>query len=458
MFSAGALSIAILFVLLGFFFSRNVQTSSDYSVAGRKASATAVSGIIMGALVGGASTVGTVQMAYEFGLSAWWFTLGAGIGCLFLGIWFAKPLRNSDLITIPEFLKNQYGYYTSLVSMLASSLGTFLSVVAQYLAGVALLRSVFPISSIHATLLLAFLVLAFIFLGGLKSYSQLGKAKIMLLYLALLLCSIKVLSFGNSPLDIIRSLPVQPYLNPFGRGLSKDAGALISMIVGVFCTQIYIQGVFAASSAETAQKGVLIAAFTTPPLGLMGVFIGLYLRRAGIILEPSHALPLFIFRSFPPFLAGILWGGILVTVIGTAAGLSLGIATNMMRDVILPLGGNRFREDSSNFMDLSRISVALIVFLSAYAGSFLDGTMILHWSYLSMGLRGVGTFFPFILAILFPGSLSSPMALLSISCGLVSLLLVPLLELPVSPLVIGISVSGIIAVAGSRLQKYEADL
>ena len=158
MFFAGALSIAILFVLLGILFSRNVQSHSDYSVAGRQASATAVSGIIMGALVGGASTVGTVQMAYEFGLSAWWFTLGAGIGCLFLGIWFAKPLRNSDLITIPEFLKKQYGIQTSLISMFASSLGTFLSVVAQYLAGVALMRSVFPMSSSQATVLIAFLV------------------------------------------------------------------------------------------------------------------------------------------------------------------------------------------------------------------------------------------------------------------------------------------------------------
>ena len=35
-----------------------------------------VAGIIMGTLVGGSATVGTAQLAYHYGMSAWWFTLG----------------------------------------------------------------------------------------------------------------------------------------------------------------------------------------------------------------------------------------------------------------------------------------------------------------------------------------------------------------------------------------------
>ena len=45
-----------------------------------------VAGIIIGTLVGGSSTIGTAQLAYHYGLSAWWFTLGAGIACLILAL------------------------------------------------------------------------------------------------------------------------------------------------------------------------------------------------------------------------------------------------------------------------------------------------------------------------------------------------------------------------------------
>ena len=60
--------------------AKEVRTSTDYTLAGRRSGTVEVSGVLLGALVGGASTVGTVEMAYRFGLSAWWFTLGGGLG------------------------------------------------------------------------------------------------------------------------------------------------------------------------------------------------------------------------------------------------------------------------------------------------------------------------------------------------------------------------------------------
>ncbi len=45
-------------------------------------------GTIVGTLVGGASTVGTAELAFNHGFSALWFTLGGGIGCLIMGALF----------------------------------------------------------------------------------------------------------------------------------------------------------------------------------------------------------------------------------------------------------------------------------------------------------------------------------------------------------------------------------
>jgi len=63
MFIASALGILAAFFFFGIFSSGKVSSSSEYSVASRKATAGGVSGIILGSLVGGSSTVGTVQMA-----------------------------------------------------------------------------------------------------------------------------------------------------------------------------------------------------------------------------------------------------------------------------------------------------------------------------------------------------------------------------------------------------------
>lgn len=61
--------------LLALFFAAGLVLGSrgpkkDYSLGGRKAGAAGVTGILLGSLVGGASTVGTVQMAYSYGMTA----------------------------------------------------------------------------------------------------------------------------------------------------------------------------------------------------------------------------------------------------------------------------------------------------------------------------------------------------------------------------------------------------
>lgn len=92
----------ILFVSI--YSGSKVKSSSDFSVGGKKARRGIVAGTIMGTLVGGASTVGTAQLAFLFGFSAWWFTLGAGIGCLILGFF----LRNLYIIVIRKQYPKSY--------------------------------------------------------------------------------------------------------------------------------------------------------------------------------------------------------------------------------------------------------------------------------------------------------------------------------------------------------------
>ena len=181
LFILSALFIIASFLAVGIIAGKQ-RKNADFSLGGRQTSIPGVVGILMGSVVGGASTVGTVEMAYRYGAVACWFTVGAGVACLLLGLKLAAPLRLSGCATISEYMGKEYGVSTTYATTIVSSLGTFLSMTAQFLASIALLKGIFAINSIHAALSVGILVLGFIIVGGIQSFSAIGKIKIFLLY------------------------------------------------------------------------------------------------------------------------------------------------------------------------------------------------------------------------------------------------------------------------------------
>lgn len=444
-FALSALFVMLAFMTAGIWHGRKPRSLGDYTVAGRESGALRVSGTLLGALVGGASTVGTVQMAYQWGLSAWWFTLGGGLGCLVLGLWFAIPLRRSRVQTVPGFLELSYGKAASLVAVMASVVGTFVSIAAQFISGSALLRGVFPTGGVVPVFLVGVLVLSFIYMGGLKTFGSLGTWKIAVLYAALALCLGASLKTFFSPGSGAAPLPYHPFLNPFGQGVGQGLGASLSVITGVLCTQIYIQAIFSASDPSTARRGALLSAVLMPPMGLMGIVVGLSVRRSGAVLEPATALPHFLATSFSPVVGGLLWGVILVTLIGTAAGLTLGVATNLVFDLLPSLRRGRPQGDLAR---ATRTAVLVLVVLAGIAGLAGQNSMILRWSYVSMGLRASGTLIPLVTAVLAPGRLSPAWALAAGSAGLLVTLAWHLTGLAPDPLAAGLTASALTALSG----------
>ncbi len=97
-----------------------------------------VSGIIVGALVGGSSTVGTAQAAFVYGMPAWWFTLGAGVGCVVLATLFATPLRCVNVETLPQFLVCTFGNPIRPFIAVSDSIGIFLTIPGQAASAITL--------------------------------------------------------------------------------------------------------------------------------------------------------------------------------------------------------------------------------------------------------------------------------------------------------------------------------
>lgn len=379
---------------------KKVKTSADFSVANRSLGAPGVSWVIIGTLVGGASTIGTVQMAYENGLSAWIFTLGSGIACFLLGLLFSKALRERGTITVSEFLGLQFGKSFQVYSSLFTSIGMFVHVVGQFLASMAILQSIFGFS-VWPAIITSFLLMAlFVTVGGVSGAGLIGKFKFYMLYGMLLLSAGYALKLGNGMAILDRLSGDENLLNLFSYGTGQGIIDLSSMVVGVISTQIYLQAIFSAKDVRTARNGAYLSAAIIPPVGIMGIIIGLYLRayHPELAGNTAQALPFFLNTYFPPVIAAFFSAGLLLVALGTGAGLVLGVTVNLDVDFFGSAGKMTARRHLRRLRLLSLVVLSLSVILVLTG---LDSA-ILEWSYLSMGLRGSAIFFGLCIAVFLP--------------------------------------------------------
>ncbi len=417
---AGIVITLIIITTIGVYAGRMVKSALDFSVGGRRAGAAVVVGTILGTLVGGSSTIGTAQLAFKYGFCAWWFTLGAGVACAVLGLGLARQLHESSLETIPQYLVATYGESIGPISSIFSSTGIFLNIIAQGLAAVALLTSMFRMSPVTAAIISVFMVLAYVFLGGVWGTGLVGIAKLALIYLAIVFGGVLAYKMSGGWSGITANFTVYPWLSLLGRGASKDLAGGFALLVGVLSTQTYFQAIFSAKNVAVARAGALISAILIPPVGLGGILVGLYMRANFPGMPSEQVLPVFIIKSLPPFPAGVVLAALLIAVIGTWAGLTLGVSTMLTKDIY-----KKFIRSRAGDREVLRVQRILIFLVSVCAVLFVAGnlkSLILGWSFLSMGLRGCTVLFPLLGAAFFPRFVTP-------AAGTVAALLGPLVNL-----------------------------
>ena len=371
----------VLTILPGIYAGRKIKSADDYALGGRSAGIGMVAGSIIGTIVGGAATIGTAQLGFQLGLTAWWFTLGSGIGFIIMGLFYARPLRNSGLMTISEFLVVNFGKKAGPIASLSATAGIFFSIVASMLTSIHLIVGLFHVSLVAAAsiiiVIVAALVFATVFVGGILSYNDLGGLT-----------------------GIRESFPAFPWLSLFGKGIEDSLFSLFSMVIGVISTQTYVQALFSAKDSATAAAGCVTAALIVIPVGLPSVMIGMYMHAMHPEINAIDALPFYLCIYLPEWLGGIGIAALLLSSLGSISGLALGIGTMISRDIFNDLFGLR---DVKRLLWISRFSVLAVTFGAViFVFHYLD-SLVLHWNYLSMALRGAGIFLPLTFIVFFKG-------------------------------------------------------
>lgn len=433
---------------------RKVKSGSDFDSAGGNASAGIVMGALLGTLVGGSSTVGTAQLAYNYGMSAWWFTLGGGIACLLLAIFFVKPVRASRASTLVGIISDAYGEKAGMAASILSSIGTFINILSQMIAATAIIEIILPnVSPVISMALAMALMIVYVVFGGMLSIGNVGLMKLILLFVAVIAGAGFVLYHSNGISLLWNNLDHNTYFNLFARGIGVDGGAGLSLILGVFSTQSYASALLMGKSDKAARRGAVLSAALIPLIGVGGILIGQYMRvTEPDLISAKMAFPQFITEHMPPVLAGVILATLIITVIGTGAGLSMGICTVINRDIVKKRT-HRFDNPKKN-LRFSRLLLVGILVLAAVLCICPIGDTILNFAFMSMGLRGAVIFIPLCCALWLKNKVDAGWILISIIVSPLTVLIFGLLKiLPFDALFVGVVCSHAACAAGMLAAK-----
>ena len=438
------LTIAVV-IFGGIYVARAVKSAEGYSLGGRSASFPLVAGSIAGTVIGGGATVGTAQMASTVGLSAWWFTLSSGIIFIVMGFLYARPLRKTGLETISQYLVLNYGKTAGSIASWVTTIGIFFSVVSSCLPGIGIICAVFDVSVWTAALILMLLVASYVFFGGMKSAGVGGILKMLILFASLFVAGGTAFWAIHTDPAISAALPDFPWFSLLGNGTGNAAANLLSVFVGIICTQTYIQALFSATDPQTAAYGAFAAALVAIPVGLPCAMIGMYMHVAEPGVQPLLVLPTYLLHHQPALIGGMAMGGIIISLISSIGGQSLGIGTIISKDIVAPLF--QIKNDST-LLKLNRCSCVLIMVIGCVFSIIFRDTQILFWNYLSMGLRGGGIFLPLTLAVFRPKCVSGRWVAISMVCSTAVAILATFLKTPVKPMFLAVAVSFLLLLPG----------
>ena len=443
----GIIVTFFLIIFAGYWSGRKIKNADDFCKGG-DSGAIIIAGAIMGTLVGGSSTVGTAQLAFNYGMSAWWFTLGGGISCFFLAIVYAKKIyKNRDLGTLPGMISNEYGNKAGMMASVLSSFGIFLNLLAQLVAAQALIAVLFPnLNIIISTIIAAGLMICYVIFGGVLAAGFVGVIKLILLYVAVLIGGVLAYSMVGGIGELWTNLPHDTYFSLIARGAGKDLGAAVSLLFGVISTQTYTQAVISGKNSKSAVKGALISAFLIPPIGIGGILIGMYMKLNFPDIVSSQAFPLFIMNNVPSLMAGIIIATLLIAVVGTGAGLSLGMSSIINNDLLKVFF--KSLEDTKKYLFSNRLVIFIIFIIGTILTTIGLGDTILNYAFLSMGLRAAVVFIPITGALFLKGKIASAWIKVAIIGGPVIVILGNIIKTQIDPLFIGLGFALLCALAG----------
>ncbi|MDR0438793.1 MAG: sodium/proline symporter PutP [Methanocalculaceae archaeon] len=382
---------------IGFFYFKKTRTTSDYVLGGRKLHPFVAAMSAEASDMSGWLLLGLPGLAYTTGMStAGWTAIGLAIGTYLNWKFIAKRLRvythkARDSLTLPEFITNRFQEKRGFITAIASIFILIFFIIytsAQFKAGGVLFSSLVTIYGVNlnafditdlsslyiaGVLICALIVVCYTFTGGFNAVCITDTIQGILMLFALLLVPVIAcgILFGNYASFCIVDLQTFSLFHEYNA--ASDIFECISIFTivsglawgfGYFGQPHILPRFMAIKDPEEVPKARFVAMIWVILSLCAAILVGL----VGQLMFPEPALvsnPEQIFIQMTdsvlgvlPFIAGIIYCGILGAVMSTASSqllvASSAISQDLYKNII-----NKAASDKL-LLTISRITVLIV--------------------------------------------------------------------------------------------------
>lgn len=369
---------------IGFWASKRVKTTSDFTLAGKSLSMTLVGVTIFATWFGPELIMGVPGLFVEKGIMGIITDQFGAIACLILvAFFYAKQLYRMNIITLGDFFRLRYNKSFELATSLIQTYMYFFWIAAQLVALAYLFQSIFGTSIQNGILLGATIVVIYTYIGGMWAVSLTDFLQSVLILVGLLILLVIIIDKSGGLAPILADNPEHFYDFFPEKGLYNWTDYLALWMaygIGAIPGQEIYQRVFSAKSEKAGKDGVILAAVLLFLIGLIPLIIGL----GGAKLHPElmgsdhgqNLIPAMVtqYTSLPVQM--LFFGALISAILSTSSGAMLSCATIIGENLIKPYWP---KISDKQLLLSTRISVIIVAGIScvyAFDDSNIHGLVV----------------------------------------------------------------------------------
>ncbi|MGE7930456.1 sodium:solute symporter [Lysinibacillus xylanilyticus] len=322
-------------MIIGIIGVKKAKSEKDFVLAGSRLGYYSHVGCLAAVIIGGAATMGSTSLGYNFGVSGLWFVSMMGFGIAALGLLVVNKIGGYEVFTISQLLGKRFGEGTQLISAIVTAIYTLMVVVTQVIGMGNVIHVLLGWSLIPSMIIGGGIVLFYTILGGMWSITltDIIQFIVMTIGVFFIMFPFSVNSVGG--LTALFSSVPEAHLSLTNIGWDRIFQYFLLYFFGLMVSQDIWQRVFTARNQKVAKRSAISA-------GLYSVLYGLVLSIVGmcaLVLLPNLGDSQAAFTSLaleilPPGLLGLVLASVCSALMSNASGAIFASATLITNDII----------------------------------------------------------------------------------------------------------------------------
>jgi solute:Na+ symporter, SSS family len=440
------IAYAVVITGLGLRTASYIRSSRDFFVAGRGLGPGLMFSTMLAANIGAGATVGAAGLAYNEGLSAWWWSGSAGIGSLVLAFWVGPRLwrlaNARGFYTVGDFLEFRYGSSVRGVIATLIALISLVILAAQLIAGAAIVSVITGAPRWVGSLVGGAVMTTYFAAGGLLGTAWVNTFQLVVMLVGFVTAVPFVLQAAGGLQELVATAP--PGFTHIMYSSGPGSGWTLLALTGpaFVISPGLIQKAYGAASERVLTRGVALNALVLMFFALIPVLFGMSARaELPGITDPNLVMPTVFMHMLPAWLGALAMAAVFSTAVDTCDGILFMLSTSLSQDIY-----RRYLNPGATDAQLLRVART-----TAVAGGIAGVILSIYLSTVIGALRvfysvlGVSLFVP-VLGGLVSRRAHTAEALAAIAAGVGTLIVIGLAGQPypwVDPTLTGIIASAV---------------